>query len=169
MKPLKYKRLMVILISLGLIFAFGVMTSVAQETVKLKTKNYTFTIKAEVMKVDDTEGHVIVINELKGIDVASGIVSHLKGFVDLVKGNGTVLAYVINTFPDGSKMFIKSQGKMTTIPSPEGKPIMTGEGTGSLIKGTGKWEGFQGGGTWKLKGIAEGIALIDVEDEYTKK
>ena len=25
-----------------------------------------------------------------------------------------------------------------------------------MIKGTGKWEGFQGGGTWKQKEIVEG-------------
>ena len=169
MKLLNYRRLMVILISLGLIFAFGVMTSAAQETVKLKSKNYTFTIKQEVMKVDDTEGHVIVIAELKGIDVASSMVSHIKAFLELVKGTGTVQAYVTEYYPDGSKMFIKNQGKNTTTLSPEGKPIMTGEGTGSLIKGTGKWEGFQGGETWKYKGIAEGIGVIDVEGEYTKK
>jgi len=28
---------------------------------------------------------------------------------------------------------------------------------------------FKGGGTWKLKVIAEGIAVTDVEGEYTKK
>jgi hypothetical protein len=89
--------------------------------------------------------------------------------LDLVKGNGTDLGYVTECYPDGSKMFIKAQGKITTTLSPEGKRIVTGEGTDSLIKGTGKWEGFQGGGTWKLKVIAEGIAVIDVEGEYTKK
>jgi hypothetical protein len=169
MKLLECRRLTGVFISLALIFAFGVMTSFAQETVNLKTKNYTFTIKSEVMKVDDTEGHVIIISELKGIDVASGMVSHIKAFLDLVKGNGTVQAYVTEYYPDGSKMFIKTQGKNTTTLSPEGKPMMAGEGTGSLIKGTGKWEGFQGSQTWKLKGIAEGIVLIEVEGEYTKR
>jgi hypothetical protein len=104
MKLLKYKRLMVILISLGLIFAFGVMTSVAQKTVKLKFKNYSFTSKVQEMKIDDTEGHVILINELKGVDVASGMVSHVKSFLDMVKGNGTVQGYTTNHYPDGSKM-----------------------------------------------------------------
>jgi hypothetical protein len=43
------------------------------------------------------------------------------------------------------------------------------EGTWSHIKGTGKWEGFQGGGTWKLRMIGEGISVMDWEGELTKK
>jgi hypothetical protein len=107
--------------------------------------------------------------ESKGVDVSSGMLSHVKQFVDMVKGNGTFQGYTITTFPDGSKWFLKAQGKITTIPSPEGKPIITSEGTSSLIKGTGKWEGFQGGSTIKVKGIAEGISVLDWEGEYTKK
>jgi hypothetical protein len=169
MKLLKYKRLMVILISLGLIFAFGVMTSVAQETVKVKGKIYMFATKSETIKVDDTEGHVIVIGESKGVDVGSGMLIHVKNFMDLVKGNGTMLGYSTNYYPDGSKMFFKGQGKATTTLSPEGKPIFTIDVARSIIKGPGKWEGFQGGETLKYKAIAEGIGVMDWESEYTKK
>jgi len=168
MKLLKYKRLMVILISLGLIFAFGVMTSVAQEKVKLKDKRYWFTIKTEVMKIDDTEGHIILISETKGVDVGTGGISISRSFSDLVKGNGTHQSYSTTMSPDGVT-FNKAEGKVTTALSPAGKPITTMEGTWSTIKGTGKWEGFQGGGTWKLKVIGEGISVMDWEGELTKK
>ncbi len=168
MNQLKYKRLTVILISLGLIFVFGVMTSVAQEKVKIKDKRYWFNIKTEVMKVDDTEGHIISISETKGIDVGTGGISISKSFSDLVKGNGTHWGYSTTKGPDGTT-FNKSEGKVTTILSPEGKPIITFEGTWSTIKGTGKWEGFTGGGTYKLKVIGEGISVMDWEGELTKK
>lgn len=154
MKLLKSRRLMLILISFALIFAFGVMTSVAQEKVKLKDKRYSFTIKTEVIKIDDIEGHIIQIVELKGVDVGTGDVSFNRMFLDLVKGNGTLQGYTTTRGPDGSNArFFKIQGTGTTTLSPEGKPIMTSEGTGTLIKGTGKYEGFQGGGTFKSKGI----------------
>lgn len=65
--------------------------------------------------------------------------------------------------------FFKIQGTTTTTLSPEGNPISTSQGTASLIKGTGKWEGFQGGGTFKSKGIGEGISIMDWEYEFTKK
>ncbi len=84
---------MLILISFALIFAFGVMTSVAQEKVKIKDKRYWVTIKSEVMKVDDIEGHIISIGETKGIDVGSGAITISKGGFDAVKGNGTHWSY----------------------------------------------------------------------------
>lgn len=168
MKLLNYKRSMLIPITLSLIFAFGVVTSVAQEKVKIKDKRYYFTIKAEVMKVDDIEGHTIQIGESKGIDVGSGAITISKGIFDLVKGNGPHWSYSITRDPDGTT-FTKAEGKLTTTLSPEGKPIMTAEGTWSMTKGTGKWEGFQGGGTWKLKVIGEGVSILDWEGELTKK
>jgi hypothetical protein len=170
MKLLKYRRLMLMLISFALIFAFGVMTSVAQETVKLKDKRYLFITKMEVMKIDDTEGHIMQITETKGVDVGSGNVSFSRSFWDVAKGNGTVQGYTTVMDPDVVNVrFLKTQGKVTTTLSPAGKPITTMEGTFSHIKGTGKWEGFQGDGTWKLKMIGEGISVMDWECEVTKK
>ncbi len=127
------------------------------------------TIKTEVMKIDDTEGHIIMITESKGVDVNLGTVAVSRSIWDLVKGNGTVQGYTTNTDTDGHINYSKQQGKVTTTLSPAGKPIMTVEGTFSLIKGTGKWEGFQGGGPWKLKTIGEGISVMDWQGEFIKK
>lgn len=185
MKLLKYRRSMLILISLSLIFALGLMTSAAQEKqirdflqknvpsaaqeqIKLKDKRYWVPIKSEIIKVDDIEGHIIQSGESKGIDVGSGAISISKGVFDLVKGNGTHWSYTTTKAPDGT-IFTKAQGKVTTTLSPEGKPITTAEGTWSYVKGTGKYEGLQGSGTWKLKMVGEGISLMDWEGELTKK
>jgi hypothetical protein len=161
---------MIMLTSLALIFAFGVMTSVAQEKVKTKDRRYWFTTKIEVIKIDDAEGHIIQIAEVKGVDVGSGSVAFSRSFSDVVKGNGTIQGYSTVMEPDGANVrFLKHQGKITTTLSPGGKPIITAEGTYSLIRGTGTWEGLQGGGTWKSKTIAEGISIMDWEGEFTKK
>jgi hypothetical protein len=169
MQPLKYKRLMLILCSPPLIFALGVMTSVAQEKVILKDKVYIFGTKMQVMNVADTEVHIIAISESKGVHVGSGALANVWGFLDLVKGNGTLVDHALDSYPDGSKIFLDGQGKITTTLSPEVKPITTGEGTMSMVKGTGKWEGFQGSGIWKSKAIAEGIGVMEWEGEFIKK
>ena len=170
MKLLKQKRTLVILISLSLVFALGVVTSLAQEKIKLKDRRYWFVTKVEVIKVDDVEGHIIQILELKGVDVGTGDVAFNKMSMDLIKGNGTSQGYTTVTSPDGNNArFFKIQGKSTSSLSPDGKPISMSEGTATLIKGTGKWEGFQGGGTYKAKTIADGISIMDWEYEFTKK
>jgi hypothetical protein len=163
------KGLVVILISLLLIMVFGVMTSIAQEKIKRSDKKYWFTTKVETMKVDDTEGHIIQISEAKGVDVGSGAISVSKLTSDLVQGNGTVQGYVTTRYPDGDFSFSKLQGKVVTTLSPQGKPVTTGEGTLSSIKGTGQWEGLQGEATWKMKVIGEGISVGDWEGEWVRK
>lgn len=166
----KYKRTMIMLISLSLILAFGVMTSVAEEKIKRSDKRYGVTTKVEMIKVDDTEGHIIQIAESTGFDVSTGAVAVSRNLYDLIKGNGIVQGYTTMRDPDGGNVrYTKAVGKVTTTITPSGKPITTMEGTYSLVKGTGTWEGFQGGGTWKGKILGGGVYIMDWEGEFTKK
>jgi len=166
----EYKRRMIMLISLALIFAFGVTASIAEEKVKRSDKRYGVTTKVETIKVDDTEGHIIQIAESTGFDVSTGAVAVSRNFYDLIKGNGTMQGYTTMRDPDGGNVkCTKTLGKVTTTLSPSGKPITTMEGTYSLVKGTGTWEGFQGGGTWKGKILGGGVYIMDWEGEFTKK
>ena len=187
MQLLKSRRLMLIFISFALIFVFGVMTSVAQEKqireflqksvqpsgaqekIKLKDQRFWVTTKMEILKTGDTEGHIVQMSEAKGVDVGTSTVAISVGFWDLVKGNGTHDSYVTNTDTDGDVWYCKTQGKVTTTLSPAGKPVTTIYGTFSLIRGTGKWEGFHGGGSWNLKMMGPGISVMDWEGEFTKK
>ena len=168
MQLLKSKRLILLLITFASILAFGVTTSLAQEKVKTKRKDYGVMVKYETFKVDDIEGHALNLYETRGVGVGStgenAFIS--KGQSDLVKGNGTHQGYYKNTDKDGDVFFSKWQGKVSTTQSPEGKPIMKWEGTFSYVKGTGKWENIQGGGTYKGGFIARGIYVNYVEGEY---
>ncbi len=87
MQLLKSKRLMLLLMTLVSIFAFGATTSLAQEKVKVKTKYYGVFTTFEQMKPDDTEGHTLSLYEAKGAGAgASGDVTFLnRGQSDLVK------------------------------------------------------------------------------------
>ncbi len=171
MQLLKSKKLMLLLITLAAIFAFGVTTSLAQEKVKTKRKDYGVIVKYETFKVDDFEGHAVNMYESRGVGVAStGESSWIsKGQSDLTKGNGTHQGYYKSTDKDGDAFFSKWQGKVSTTQSPEGKPIMKWEGTYSYVKGTGKWENIQGGGTYKGGFVARGIYVNYVEGEYIIK
>jgi len=166
MQILKSKRLMLLLISLSAIFALGVTTSLAQEKIKISGKRYGVTTKTEVIKVDDTKGHILILSESKVVDVATGAQLFNSAFGDYVKGNGPHWGYSKAVMPDGDVTFGKFEGKVTTTLSPEGKPVTTMEGTWSFIKGTGKYENVHGGGTWKGKIIGPGIFTYDWEGEY---
>jgi hypothetical protein len=160
------KRLMLLLISLVGIFALGVATSFAQEKIKISGKRYGVATKTEVIKVDDTEGNILILGESRGIDVVTGARFISRGFGDYVKGNGTHRGYGKAVTPEGVTFFNTYEGKTITTLSPEGKPITTIEGTFSFTRGTGKWENVHGGGTYKGKVIGEGIYTYDWEGEY---
>jgi hypothetical protein len=168
MQLLKSKKLMLLLITLVSIFAFGATTSLAQEKVKIKTKFYGVFTTFEQMKPDDTEGHTLSLYEAKGAGAgASGDVTFLAdGQSDLVKGNGPHHGYTKINDKDGHFYFTKWQGEVTTTKSPEGKPIMKFGGTWSITKGTGKWENAQGDGTYKGWFIGKGIYTYISEGEY---
>ena len=161
-------KLLLILTTLAFILAFSVTTSTAQEKVKINAKATGVFTEYEQMKPDDTEGHTLTSYEAKGAGMGSSgghtFISH--GMSDLVKVNGTHHGYYKATDKDGHVWFAKWQGKVTTTMSPEGRPNVQFAGTWSFIKGTGKWENVQGGGTYKGMFIGDGIFSNVTEGEY---
>ena len=164
-------KLLLILTTLAFILAFSVTTSTAQEKLKINAKATGVMTKMEQMKPDDTEGHTLNSYEAKGAGTGSagGFTFLNQGYSDLVKGNGPHFGYYKATDKDGHVYFAKWQGKVTTTMSPEGKPNVQFGGTWSFIKGTGKWENVQGGGTYKGMFIGQGIFANTTEGEYLIK
>ena len=170
MKKPNSKRLMSLFISFTMIFTLSVTTSLAQEKVKITGKRYGVSTKTEVIKHDDTEGHVLILTEAKGFDVITNEQFISREFMDYVKGNGTHRGYQKDITPEGDVVFATFEGKTTTTLSPEGKPLTTFEGTFSFTRGTGKYENIHGGGTYKGKVIGEGMFTYDWEGEsFIKK
>ncbi|MEW5817444.1 MAG: hypothetical protein AB1798_18865, partial [Spirochaetota bacterium] len=92
--------LIIIFIIAALIISFG-MNSIAQDKIKIKDKRYWVTTKREIVKLDDAEGHILMLTESKGADVNSGITAIGRSFYDLTKGIGTLIGYTTNHYPNG--------------------------------------------------------------------
>jgi len=148
------------------VFGFGIATidcAVAGEKQKIKAHGAQFTVKSHQIEVGGDEGHVIVIYENKTIyfNEITGERSALKnvGFADINPKTGEMFGqgYGVETDKDGDK-------RITTW---EGKPVAKGQwkGTWTYKKGTGKYEGVKGGGTWTSNNLAPQQSYNEVEGE----
>jgi hypothetical protein len=146
-------------------FAFGVGAIdnvVAGERVKLRTAKY-----ADVWKeIEVEEGHIIVVEEAKGIvsnmegrPFGDGWVLRHVGLFDINTKTGVAFAhgYEEVTDKDGDKYYSKWEGKM----------VENGywEGEYTVLKGTGKYEGIKGKGTWRAISVAPRQWYTDEEWE----
>ena len=175
MQILTSKRSMLPFISLVLIFALGVTTSMAQQKIKIAGKMTCAVIERKMIDVGDTEGHSVSLGEYEGANVSTGKQKFMDAaqvagmtFGDLVKGNGPHQGYGKMSL-DGDVVFWESEGKTTTTLSPEGRPITTFEGTLSYIKGTGQFENIQGSGTYNGMYISRTIWTLEWKGEYSIK
>jgi hypothetical protein len=172
MQILTFKQPLVLFISLVIIFALGVTTSIAQQKTKVAGKHTFAYTKQNTINVGDIEGHIIMLNEFEGVNVSTGNNKFMDGaqdvamgFYDLVMGNGPHQGYGKMSL-NGDVVFWKHQGKTATTPSPEGKPATTFEGSFTFTKGAGKYEKIQGSGSYKGKLISTTIFIIEWEGEY---
>ena len=142
---------------------------VAGERGKVSNREIWFMTTIQTLKVPDMEGHAIYLIEAKGIGFSEKWGAYLiyeTLTLDLIKGEGTIQGYDQLTFPDGSTITSKFEGKNMG----GGRTITgsaSGEGTSTYIKGTGKFEGIQGGSTYKFYDPGPGQYYSDVEAEYT--
>ena len=108
------------------------------ETLKCRLVNGV--TKMETMAVGDEEGHVVGVYERKGVMMhENGEVANEAtwGIFDSAKG---WQGYCLQTFQDGSTIWMRHQGSMQ-----KGKIV---EATFELTGGTGRYEGIKGGGTF---------------------
>jgi hypothetical protein len=150
-----------IILALGMT---AVGNAVAGEKFKLRTAKYT--VKWEQLDVGDEEGHIIAAHEAKGI------VSNMEG---RSFGDGWALRYValldINpktgvtsgngyeemTDKDGDKIYKTWEGKAVAENRWEGEY--------TILKGTGKFEGIKGKGTFTAYVVAPNQFYTDEEWE----
>ncbi len=131
-------------------FAFaivGLSNAVAGERVKVWTAKYS--TKSHPIEVGDEEGHIVIAYEVAGItknlegkSLFDGWAYRETGVVDVnpKTGVGSGHGYGELTDKDGDKVYNTWEGKMI-----EG--FWKG-GTWNTIKGTGKFVGIKGSGTW---------------------
>ena len=142
---------------------------VAAEKGKVAGRQVWHVTTIHALKVPDVEGHVINVLEAKGIvsyeKWGAALIDQINT-MDLIKGAGTMQGYNQVTFPDGSTITSRFEGKVTG-----GGTGVTGmasaESTSTYIKGTGKFQGIQGRGTAKAYVLAPGQYYSDWDGEYT--
>ena len=150
-------------------FAFatvGIGNAVAGE--KVKGRNAKHTTRWEQIEVGDEEGHVVGIYEAKGIVSRTDgktFVTWECGLLDmnLKTGLGSGTGHGVTTDRDGDKMHWTWKGKTV-------KPGIW-EGTLAYVKGTGKYEGIKGKGTYTNYTIAprQNYADFEMEEELPSR
>ena len=144
-----------------IVLAFCIATignAMAGETFKLRTAKHA--IKWEQIEVGDEKGHFIFAVEAKGIvsnmdgkSFGDGCALRFVGLTDFnaETGVGSGHGYEETTDKDGDKYYVKWEGKAT-----EGG----WKGTYTILKGSGKYEGIKGKGTFSA-------AFVGPQEWYT--
>ncbi|MGD0459285.1 MAG: hypothetical protein ABSC21_16235 [Terriglobia bacterium] len=125
-----------------------------KQTYTMKCRETGYTARVNVIEVDDVPGHIIGVGEFPGVlscDDGSVATTSTKDMFDYIKGSGKFHGYNVATFEDGSTLRIRYQG--TATPEANGKTSRW-EATCEFIKGTGRFEGIQGGGSFTGKRLA---------------
>jgi hypothetical protein len=153
-------------------FAMGIVLAgdaVAAEKGKVEGRQVYYMTTIQTLKVPDVEGHTVNLLEAKGIfssEKWGAALVYQINTLDFIKGAGTFQGYAHITYPDGSTTTSKFEGKSTG-----GGVGTTGmassEGTWTYVKGTGKFQGIQGRGTFKSYVLAPSQFYSDLQGEYT--
>jgi hypothetical protein len=158
-------RSKVIAVSIVIIAVFGIaMIDGAVANDKMKWHGTGITVKWEQIEVGDEEGHVIAITQSKQIHInettGEKSTSVSMGLMDInpKMGQASGHGYGVNFEKDGSKI----------VRSWEGKAVGEDhwQGAWKVIKGTGKYEGATGGGTWDSYSLAPQYEYLEVEGEF---
>ena len=137
------KKTMWVLFVILVISAWVLGSAAPAQAADLKCKLISMGTKVETNKIDDQEGHIIGIFERKGLMVHENgeVANELnRGFFDSVKGVTKFQGYCLQTFKDGSTMMMKHQGTIN-----KGQ---IADASFEFIKGTGRFEGIKGRGTY---------------------
>jgi hypothetical protein len=147
-------------------FAMGIFLvgdALAGERGKVSNREIWVMTSNQTLKAPDMEGHILSLWEVKGIiftekwGACQGYVPATGDFIG-PKGEYTGQGYCLYTYPDGSTTIHKWESKVR-----EGRK----EGTWTYIKGTGRFEGIQGGGTFTWTMVGPDRWYTDIEGEYT--
>jgi hypothetical protein len=149
------------LILMTFIFLILVFVNYSIAGEKVTMHGTVVTTKYNQLEVDDEDGHVIAVTESKQVhfNKATGEkfpqVSKVILDFNYKTGQGTLQSYAVMTSSSGDKIFTEGKG------SPVGKGHW--KGTYIYTKGTGKYEGIKGKGTWETQSLAPQISYMESE------
>ena len=163
-------RLRFTIVALAILAVFAAWSLAGAESVKGRSV-YHF-VKIERIEVGDVPGHMVGVAEHRGLmSLDTGeVATHISRLTfDYTNGSGTFQGYSSVTFEDGSTKIFKAQGRTTAQPG----GVSTFEASYTYLKGTGRFDGIQGTGSFAGKRIApltpgaSGDSYLDFTETYT--
>ena len=143
------KIIMVLMLSFVLLFGSGsILTQAGAETMNFKLVS--MTENAERLKVSEIEGVFIGVLDRKGLSIfENGDIAptNCRGIFDTKKG---FQGYSSLSFADGSTLVLSWKGPTSSIPP--GGDYYGYSVAFEYVKGTGRFEGIKGSGTFSAKG-----------------
>ena len=123
--------------------------------------------------VSDQEGHALILGRAQGLNRSTGATSYMDqaqvtnvDFVDLTQGNGAHQGYI--TFVQGGDTVINQwSGKVTTKLSADKTPATSFAGTWITTKGTGRYQGATGKGSYKGHFVSQTEYICDWSGEIS--
>ena len=127
------------------VFAMGiVLVDDALAAEKVKCRNVWYTTKWEQINVGDEKDHVVglwegkgIVSNMEGKTFGEGWLIYGQGITDVNPKTRIADGYNTYTDKDGDKIYMKFDQKGLS-------------GTWTFFKGTGKFKGVQGKGTWSM-------------------
>ncbi len=112
-------------------------------------------VQSEQIESSDAPGHALMLAQAKGSNQSPGPSGFMDGaeiasasMADLVAGNGSNHGYDVQV-SGGDTVFTQWTGAVTTVLSAEKTPLTSFRGTWSKNRGTGRYAGIKGSGTYQ--------------------
>ena len=125
---------------------------------------------SQSIEVGDVAGHMLIIEKDSCTWSVSFEMAGLKSTmytiaeaVDLTGAKSQDRGYAVITMENGDKVHLRFQG----VSSVKKEGAITGEGTWSYTRGTGKLKGVKGKGTYKASRAPDGASEVQLEGEYS--
>lgn len=160
-----FRPRVVVIFALMALFVGSIAFGDAVAGERHKTRGVKPTVKWLPIEIPGEEGMVLASFEQKGIETNLGGKSLFDGWLHHVvglweanekTGVGSGYGYAVLTDRDGDKVYARWEGKRI-----EGDAHS--RGTGTILKGTGKWTGIHGETTWVSTYVAPGQSFTDQE------
>jgi hypothetical protein len=120
------------------------------------------------IEVPDRPGHALTISKRKCNWTEPMVVMGEKtkdavavSFTEKMEGTLHVHGFEVDTLDNGEKLTWQSMGQVLAEKGPA-----TAKGRWSLMRGTGKFKGIKGGGTYEGKLDADDVLMLDLEGLY---
>jgi hypothetical protein len=124
--------------------------------------------KAYTIDVPDRPGHSLIITHRKctwtePMEILGGKTKdgEWDSFVERMEGSLRPHSYEIDTMDDGEKITFQTMGHVESDKNPT-----TTKGRFSYMRGTGKYKGIKGGGTYEGNIDANDVMTLELEGEY---